>query len=154
MIIVDLKSAYLPIHIAEKLWRYQLVRYKGQTYYLTSLGFSLNSVPKIMTAILKNVVGEKDAMRRATDSCIYDIMVDETVAVADQVICHLDRFKLTTKQPELLEGGVALGLQFKKNTKDKMVFPRGNDIPDEPDMLSRRKLLSICGKLVGWLQCM
>ena len=29
--IVDLKSAYLQIHVAEKLWRYQLVRYKGKT---------------------------------------------------------------------------------------------------------------------------
>ena len=55
--IVDLKSAYLQIHVAEKLWRYPLVKYKERTYCLTRLGFGLNSVPRIMTRILKTVLG-------------------------------------------------------------------------------------------------
>ena len=33
--IMDLKSAYLQIHVEEKLWRYQLVKYKGWVYCLT-----------------------------------------------------------------------------------------------------------------------
>ena len=35
MKIVDLKSAYLQIYVEEKLWLYQLVRYKGRVYCLT-----------------------------------------------------------------------------------------------------------------------
>ena len=33
--IVDLKSAYLQLHVAKELWQYQLVSYKGKTYCLT-----------------------------------------------------------------------------------------------------------------------
>jgi len=36
--VVDLKSAYLQIHISEDLWKYQIVRYKGVHYALTHLG--------------------------------------------------------------------------------------------------------------------
>lgn len=45
-IIVDLKSVYLQLHVEEKLWWYQLVRYKGTTYRLKRLGFGLDVVPK------------------------------------------------------------------------------------------------------------
>ena len=37
--LVDLKSAYLQIRVARKLWQHQLVKYKGKTYCLTRLGF-------------------------------------------------------------------------------------------------------------------
>ena len=37
--IVDLKYAYLQIHVAEKLWRYQQMRYTGKTYCLTGFGY-------------------------------------------------------------------------------------------------------------------
>lgn len=54
--IIDLKLAYLQIDMNEKLWRYQLVEYKGQIYCLTRLGFGLNSATKIMTAVLKTML--------------------------------------------------------------------------------------------------
>lgn len=56
-----------------------------------------------MTAVLKKVLVEKDAMRKNADFYIDDIMVDEIVAIVDQVICHLYRFGLTAKQVELLK---------------------------------------------------
>lgn len=42
-------------------------------------------------------------MKKATDCYTDDIIVDETVATADKVTCHLDRFRLTVKQLESLE---------------------------------------------------
>ncbi|XP_068237273.1 uncharacterized protein [Palaemon carinicauda] len=51
--VVDLKSAYLQLSVDEKLWPYQLVNYKRQTFCLTRLGFGLNSAPQIMSRILK-----------------------------------------------------------------------------------------------------
>ena len=71
--IVDLKSAYLQLHVAKELWQFQLVSYKGKTYCLT-----LNVAPKIMAAVLKMVLKKGSQTKEATDSYINDIMVDVT----------------------------------------------------------------------------
>lgn len=147
--IVDLKSAYLQVHVAEKLWRYQLVKYNGRTYCLTRLGFGLNCAPRIMTSILKTVLGKRTDVKTGTSSYIDDILVDETVVTATEVVEHLTKFGLATKSPEPLEGGAALGLKLKRDRSGELIFQRGNDIPEVGDMLSRRELFSACGKLVG-----
>ena len=156
--IVDLKSAYLQIHMAEKLWKYQLVKYKGRTYCLTRLGFGLNAAPRIMARILKTVLGKRKEIKAATNSYIDDILVDETMVKATEVVEHLAKFGLATKPPEPLEGGAALGLKLEKDRTGELVFRRGNEIPEVGEELSRRELFSVCGKLVGhypitgWLQ--
>ena len=66
--IVDLKSTYLQLHVAKRLWLYQLVCYKGKTYCLTQLEFELKVAPKTIVAVLKTVLTEGDKMREATDS--------------------------------------------------------------------------------------
>ena len=43
--IIDLRKAYLQLHVDPKLWRYQAVCYKEKYYYLTRLGFGLNCAP-------------------------------------------------------------------------------------------------------------
>ena len=64
--IVDLKSAYLQLHVAKELWQYQLVSYKGKTYCLTRLGFGLNVMPKIMAAVLKTEAKQKRPLIRTS----------------------------------------------------------------------------------------
>lgn len=147
--IVDLKSAYLQIHVAEKLWRYQLVKYDGRTYCLTRLGFGLNCAPRIMTRILKTVLGKRKDVEMGTSSYIDDILVDETVVTAAQVVKHLTKFGLATKAPELLEGSAALGLKLRRDKSGELIFRRGNEIPEVGEELSRRELFSACGRLVG-----
>ena len=78
--ILDLKSAYLQLHVAKELWQYQLVSYKGKTHCLTRLGFGLNVVPKIMAAMLKTVLkkgsktrGHQFIHRRYNGGCNKDI---------------------------------------------------------------------------------
>ena len=110
---MDLKSAYLQIHVDEKLWRYQLVKYKGWVYYLTRLWFGLNSTPKIMTAVLKNVLAKDEAVKRATCSYIDDILVDETEVTAEGVREHVNTYGLTAKLTEALEDKMALGLKLR-----------------------------------------
>ena len=147
--IVDLKSAYLQLHVHEKLWKYQLVNYKGKTYCLTRVGFGLNSAPRIMTLILKTVLGKDERVKDGTNSYIDDILVDETVVNASEVVEHLKKFGLKTKPMETLNGGVALGLRLSCDKVGKLVFSRGNELPDVPNSFSRRELFSMCGKLVG-----
>ena len=147
--LVDLKSAYLQIRISRELWKYQLVKYKGKTYCLTRLGFGLNCAPRIMTSILKTVLGKSERVEQATSSYVDDIIVEESRVTALEVIEHLKKFGLITKAPESLEGGAALGLKLQANERGVLDFFRGNEIPDVPERLTRRDLFSICGKLVG-----
>ena len=146
--VVDLKSAYLQLGVDKELWPYQLVRYKGQTFCLTRLGFGLNSAPRIMSKILKTVLNQDDRIGRATNSYIDDILVDESIASAGEVIAHLNKYGLITKTPESLDGGAILGLRLSKIGKE-LVFRRGNKVPEVSDTLTRRQLFSVCGTLVG-----
>ena len=147
--IVDLKSAYLQLHVHEQLWKYQLVSYEGKTYCLTRVGFGLNSTPRIMTFILKTVLGKDEKVKAATNSYIDDILVDEAEIKASDAVDHLKEFGLKTKPPEPLEGGAALGLRIGRDELGWLVFSRGNEIPEVKGGLSRQELFSVCGKLVG-----
>jgi transposase InsO family protein/ribonuclease HI len=149
--LVDLKSAYLQIHIDKSLWPFQQVRYKGQTYCLTRLGFGLNCAPRIMTRILREVLAASERIRCATDHYIDDIIVMEDAVPAEEVVAHLKRYGLESKPPESLEGGRVLGLQMNRTKSGSLSFGRGNEIPvvAENAVVTKKQLFSICGKLVG-----
>lgn len=146
--IVDLKSAYLQLNIDPNLWQYQLVNYKGKTFCLTRLGFGLNCAPRIMSKILKHVLGMDGRIKEATSSYIDDILVNEDIVSADVVIGHLNKYGLVTKPPEAIDGAAVLGLRLTKVGSD-LVFHRNTVIPDVPEALTKRKLFSICGMLLG-----
>ena len=147
--LVDLKSAYLQVRVAQELWQYQLVRYKGETYCLTRLGFGLSSAPRIMASILKYVLAKSVTIQASTKSYVDDILVKTSQVPAETLIAHLNRFGLVTKPPEQLDGGTALGLKVLRNGRGELAFTRGNEVPSVPEKLTRRGLFSICGKLVG-----
>ena len=147
--ILDLKSAYLQIHVDEKLWRYRLVKYKGRVYCLTRFGFRLNFAPKNMTAVLKNVLAKDKAVKRATCSYINDILLDKTEVTAKRVREHVNTYGLTAKPTEVLVDGMALGLKLQQNKEGKLVFGRGSEIPKVLGGLTKRELFSVCWKLVG-----
>lgn len=147
--LVDLKSAYLQIRVSKELWKYQLVKYKDRMYCLTRLGFGLNSAPRIMSKILKTVLSKSKKIKAATSSYIDDILVNESQVTAKELIQHLSKFGLTTKPPEPLDGGAALGLKIERNKSGELMFTRGNELPVIPESLTRRELFSVCGKLVG-----
>ena len=145
----DLKSAYLQVRVAKELWQYQLVRYKGETYCLTRLGFGLSSAPRIMASILKYVLAKSVTIQASTKSYVDDFLVKTSQVPAETLIAHLNRFGLVTKPPEQLGGVTALGLKVLRNGRGELAFTRGNEVPSVPEKLTRRGLFSICGKLVG-----
>ncbi|GFO30150.1 Pol polyprotein [Plakobranchus ocellatus] len=150
--IVDLKSAYLQIHVAKELWKYQLVKFNGVVYALTRLGFGLTSAPKIMSMILKWVLAQKPEIKQATSSFIDDIMLDVSDINAGDVVAHLKDYGLESKNPEKLDEGAVLGLKLDRDQREDLIFSRANEIPNVDQLdsgLSRRDVFSICGKLVG-----
>ena len=105
--IMDLKPAYLQIHVDKKLWRYQLVEYKGQIYCLTRLRFGPSSAPKIMTTVLKTVLTKDNVVKRITSSHIDDILVEEAVVTAEKVRNYVTTYGLTAKPSESSENRMA-----------------------------------------------
>ena len=147
--IVDLRAAYLQIRVSKDLWKHQLVRFRGQVYCLTRLGFGLNSAPRVMSKILKDVLGRDQEVGESTSSYIDDIYVNVSQIGADRVVAHLKRHGLEAKPPESLEGGSALGLRLQKDEHGALMFSRGNEVPEATEKMTKRELFSACGKLVG-----
>ena len=150
--VLDLKSAYLQIHINISLWPFQQVYYRGKLYCLTRLGFGLSSAPKIMIRILKEVLAKDERVHKNTDSYIDDIIVREEGIAVEEVAAPLHLYGLESKPPEGLEGGRVLGLSTHRNANRELIFSRGNELPDPKELegLSRCQLFSVCGQLVGY----
>lgn len=89
----------------------------------------MNSAPKLMSPIIKMILGKDDFVKKATSDDIDDILLDETTATAKEVISHPKKYGLTAKQPEPLEGGAVLRPRLMKDITGKLVFWRGNEIP-------------------------
>ncbi|XP_067944891.1 uncharacterized protein [Watersipora subatra] len=141
--VVDLKSAYLQIHVSEDLWKYQVVKYKGVPYALTRLGFGLSCAPRIMTKILGKVLSLDERVRRGTDHYIDDIVVQESVLGVEELRKHLAKYGLATKKPEGLDGGRLLGISLKGNARGHLQMSRGTALSKihlEPAGLTKREL--------------
>jgi len=149
---VDLKSAYLQIHVSPDLWQYQVVRYNGVHYALTRLGFGLTCAPRIMTMILKKVLSMDKDVCRGTDHYIDDIIVQESVVSASYVREHLLKYGLESKAPEDLNGGRVLGIALKRASDGHLMMSRAAEMPSAvmvDTKLTKRGLFSLCGRLTG-----
>lgn len=147
--LLDLRKAYLQIHVHPDLWKHQVVKFQGQYYYLTRLGFGMNSAPKIMSTVLAKVLSLDKTVSSATDHYIDDILVNEDLMNAGEVAEHLARYGLVTKPAVPIRGAKALGLQVDEDAGGNLIWRRGNRIPEVGDKVSRRELFSVCGQLVG-----
>ena len=147
--IVDLRRAYLQIHVDKSLWPFQTVKIKGQRYCLTRLGFGLNVAPQIMRSIVKAVIGKDETVSRATSSYVDDIFVNESVCSAAQVKTHLERFGLTCKNPEQVSSGARVLGVYVWEERDKLRWRRDGERPKLPNVLTRRAVFSVCGRLTG-----
>lgn len=148
--VLDLRNAYLQLHVREDLQQYQVVKHKGCFYKLTRLGFGLNCAPKIMTSVLAKVLSLDEEINASTDHYIDDIIVDVKMVKLERVIAHLHRYGLHTKPPERIEEACVLGLQLRNVPGDGLCWSRGKKLPDvDMKCMTRRELFSICGKLIG-----
>ena len=73
--VLDLRRAYLKIHIERSLWPFQTMEIKGTRYCLTRLGFCFNVAPNIMTAVMNAVRVQDENVQKAALSYIDDIFV-------------------------------------------------------------------------------
>ena len=82
---LDLRRAYLQIHIERSQWSFRTVEIKSTRYCPGQLGFGLNIAPYIITAIM-NVVREQDEnIQKATSSFIDDVFVNECIESSQAV---------------------------------------------------------------------
>ena len=69
--------------------------------------------------------------------------------ITERVREHVNTYGLTAKPTEALEDRMALDLKLRQNKEGKLVFGRGSEIPEVQSGLTKQKLFSVCGKLVG-----
>ena len=89
-----------------------------------------------MSKILKTVMSKDEKIKRATSSYTDGILVNKSVASADEVITHLNTLGLITKFPGSLNGRAALGYRLLRVGRELM-FQKGNKVPEVADMLTR-----------------
>lgn len=155
---LDLKKAYLQIRVDRELWVNQAVKWKGETYLLTRLGFGLSIAPKIMTNIVEYVISSEPEIKKCVSSYIDDLFVKEDSITAHDVQQHFRTWGLETKEPEKLGSkdgvrvlGVKVNPDFTWKRDQKITF-------EEKALLTRRDIHKIVGKLVshvpvaGWLR--
>ncbi|XP_067934365.1 uncharacterized protein [Watersipora subatra] len=82
---LDLQKAYLQLHVATDLQKFQVVRYCNKMYVMTRMGFGLNFAPKIMSKILSRVLSLSETVRKGTDHYIDDIIVNQDMVTVAEV---------------------------------------------------------------------
>ena len=157
--LLDLKKAFLQIHVEKALWPYQTVWYRGQRYALTRLGFGLSVASSVMQAVLDLAVAQDPRVSAAVSTYVDDILVDETKLPAARVAEHLQAYGLESKVPQRASDGARiLGLRVWGEPDGDLRWSRDNQITDVPKPLTKRKVFSICGQLTshypvcGWLR--
>ena len=83
-----MKKAYLQIRIDPSLWCYQAVKWRGQIYVLTRMGFGLNVAPNAMTRIVEYVLNADPKVSMSVSSYIDDIYVNESILPMEQVVTY------------------------------------------------------------------
>jgi hypothetical protein len=146
---LDLKKAYLQIHVAEGLRRFQVIKHNGKQYVMTRMGFGLNVAPKIMSKIISKVLSLDKDVAKGADHYIDDIWIDESVVSAEKVRLHLLKYGLVAKDPVPLTDTRVLGLRVQKDDGELHKWSRDGEQPAIRDKPTKRELFSLCGKLVG-----
>ena len=142
--LMDIKKAYLQIHVAPDLLKYQVVRWKGSTYVMTRMAFGLNVAPKVMDVVVRWITQDFPGV----DNYVDDVLAP--VASAESVATKLQEYGLPTKPAESLTSTRVLGLQLSKDNDGQVSWARRAgidlDLPKQPTL---RDLFSWCGRLTG-----
>ena len=73
--LLDLKKAYLQINVNRSLQQFQAVKFRGNLYVMTRMGFGLNVAPKTMSKVLDKVLSMDANIEKGTDHYIDDIWI-------------------------------------------------------------------------------
>ena len=158
--VIDLKKAFLQLHVVPELWPFQTVVVGGQRYCLTRVGFGLSVAPLIMKAVVREVLDQDPRLTAAVLPYADDLLVNETIVSSAEVVRHFARFGLACKPPErAADGARLLGLRVEKDTDGVLQWKRDGETPARPpDVLTRRSVFAWTGQLTshmpvaGWLR--
>ena len=156
--LLDLRDAYLQVHVHASLWPYQTVVFQGRRWCLTRLGFGLSLAPMVMRKVLEMALKRDPKVHSAASPYADDILVNEDIATASEVKGHLEELGLTCKPPEKVsEGARVLGIRV-WGERQGLFWKRDNQDLQPPPKLTRREIFSLCGRLTsqvpvcGWLR--
>ena len=136
MSVLDLRSAYLQVHVHKSLWPYKTVLLEGKRYCLSCMSFGLKVAPSIMWAIGEATLSKFDTVRQATSAYIDDVFINEDIASATRVRQHLANFGLASKKPEQLQNNTrVLGLTVQEEGK-MQIWERGNKVQSMSQILT------------------
>ena len=93
---LDIKKAYLQVHLASELQRHQTVVWQEKAYVMTRMGFRLGVAPKFMDIIVRLVTRDFPSVDNYVDNVITP--ANEVDAVAARML----EYGLPTKQAEPL----------------------------------------------------
>ena len=83
--LLDLRNAYLQIHVDKAQRLFQTVIFRGQRFCLTRLGFGLNVAPLIMKSVIDAIVSQDRTIKSATSAYVDDILINENRVPASRV---------------------------------------------------------------------
>ena len=147
--LLDLRNAYIQIHVDKALWPFQTVIFMDQRFCLTQLGFGLNVTPLIMKSVIDAIVPQDHTIKSTTSAYVDDILINENLVPVSSVQQNFLDYDLVSKDPvRLRDGARVLGLQVWEKD-DTLRWKRGSQIPEIPDGLTRQRVFSLSGKLVG-----
>ena len=156
--LLDLRDAYLQIHVHPSLWPYQTVVWQGRRWCLTRLAFGMSVSPLIMKKVLGMALSWDKKIDSATSPYIDDILVREDIVSAGEVKTHLEKHGLVCKPVErIADGARVLGLRV-WGERPGLFWRREISDIELPPKLTRRAVFSICGRLTshlpvcGWLR--
>ena len=126
--LLDLRNAYLQVHVNKALCPFQTVIFRGQRFCLTRLGFGLNVAPLIMKSVIDAVVSQDLTIKSATSVYVDHILINENRVPALRVRQHFLDYGLVSKDPvRLRDGARVLGLQvLGKRWHSSMETRKGN----------------------------
>ena len=141
---LDIRKAYLQVFVSPDMYRFQTVLWNNEVYVMTRMGFGLSIAPKMMDIIVKYATRNFQDV----DNYVDDLMVPKNQSPA--VAQKLSDFGLPTKDPEPASTSRVLGLQLYKAGDGATHWARRNaEELSVPAELTKRKIFSWCGKLVG-----
>ena len=126
-LMLDLRCAYMQIHIDLVLWEHQLIGYKEMQYLLTRLGFAFTLRQKTSSILAKLL---------CLDAGIDDKIVNFKKKSVENVVKPLAWYGFTKKKPEECSAAQVLGLQLFR--KSEVTFIKNEKI-------TRRKFFQYMG---------
>ena len=166
LVVADLSKAYMRVHVAPELWRFQVLKWNGKLYALTRLGFGLVSAPRVLKLIMDEVLRAHPRVNAFRDDLCVGTDAssgrDTAVATMQTALVALKAAGFPSKEVvEVFPGGApvtVLGLQiFTKH--DELWWKRKSPVEGVEDLCSLKKVAGLIGRVApghfpvqGWLR--